>query len=161
MSADAVRVRQMVADDLERVIEIANGLAEAPHWEIAAYQSALDPDALVRRIALVAAEPSQRRVVGFLVAKGLIPESELETVAVAADAQGAGVGGLLIEAMFEELLKEQVAEVHLEVRNSNERAQRLYRRYGFGETGRRPGYYSDPVEDAVLMTRYLQPENCQ
>ena len=48
MSADAVRVRQMVADDLERVIEIANGLAEAPHWEIAAYQSALDPDALVR-----------------------------------------------------------------------------------------------------------------
>jgi ribosomal-protein-alanine N-acetyltransferase len=157
MSAGAVRVRRMVADDLEPVIQIANGLAEAPHWERSAYQSALDSDAQVRRIALVAERSVHGRVIGFLVAKVVIPESELETIAVAADAQGTGVGGLLIQAMVEELLRQQVTEVHLEVRRSNERAQRLYRRYGFEQTGRRPGYYSDPVEDAVLMARYLEP----
>jgi ribosomal-protein-alanine N-acetyltransferase len=155
------QVRPMIQQDLVQVVEIANSLAEAPHWSIDAYQSALDSQSPVRRIALVAEEPGQERLIGFLVAKMVIPESELETIAVAADAQGAGVGGLLIDAMIEELLKKQVAEVHLEVRNSNERARRLYRRYGFGETGRRAGYYSDPIEDAVLMSRFLRPAECE
>jgi ribosomal-protein-alanine N-acetyltransferase len=66
------------------------------------------------------------------------------------------VGGRLLGAVAEELLKHRVAEVHLEVRSSNERALRLYRRSGFEETGRRTGYYSDPVEDAVLMSRRLE-----
>jgi len=157
MTPRQFQVRPMIQQDLHRVVEIANSLAEAPHWAIEAYQSALDPDPPVPRIALVAEESGRGRMVGLLVAKVVIPESELETIAVAADAQGAGVGGLLIEAMVEQLLKEQVAEVHLEVRSSNERAQRLYRRYGFEQTASRARYYSDPIEDAVLMARYLAP----
>jgi ribosomal-protein-alanine N-acetyltransferase len=164
MNAGAVRVRRMVAGDLDRVVEIANGLPEAPHWPVDAYQSPLnsadlDPIAPARRIALVAEKSGHGQVVGFLVASVVTPESELETIAVAADAQRAGVGRRLIETMFEALQEEKVTKVHLEVRSSNERALRLYRGYGFVETGRRPGYYSDPVEDAVLMARPLPPAN--
>jgi ribosomal-protein-alanine N-acetyltransferase len=44
-----------------------------------------------------------------------------------------------------------VREVLLEVRRSNVAAQGFYRSVGFVEEGRRPGYYADPIEDAVLM----------
>ena len=156
MKPDEVVVRPMVERDLARVLEIANGLKEAPHWGIDTYRRALDPGAAVRRVALVAEDPGQRRIVGFVVVTVVTPEAELETIAVVADAQGAGVAGRLLGAVAEELLKHRVAEVHLEVRSSNERALRLYRRNGFVETGRRAGYYSDPVEDAVLMSRRLE-----
>ena len=43
--------------------------------------------------------------------------------------------------------------IHLEVRKGNETAIRLYERLGFERDGIRKGYYTDPVEDAVLMTR--------
>ncbi len=52
-----------------------------------------------------------------------------------------------------------VTEVILEVRASNQPALGLYRRLGFVETGRRPGYYMDPpepAEDAVLMRLGLE-----
>jgi ribosomal-protein-alanine N-acetyltransferase len=156
MKPGELRVRRMAVKDLARVMEIADGLKEAPHWAIETYKTALDPGAAVRRVALVAEDPSQRRIVGFVVVTVIVPEAELETIAMAADAQGAGVGGRLLGAVAEELLKHRVAEVHLEVRSSNERALRLYRRSGFEETGRRTGYYSDPVEDAVLMSRRLE-----
>jgi len=44
-----------------------------------------------------------------------------------------------------------VSEVALEVRYSNERAFSFYQRVGFRGVGRRPGYYREPVEDAVLL----------
>jgi ribosomal-protein-alanine N-acetyltransferase len=43
----------------------------------------------------------------------------------------------------------------LEVRASNDGAREMYRRFGFEETGRRPRYYRDNAEDAILMT--LEP----
>ena len=91
------------------------------------------------------------RVVGFAVAGLMAPEAELETIAVVAEAQRRGVGGRLLRALVEELRAEQVTELILEVRASNRKAQGFYRAQGFKETGRRPGYYADPEEDAVLM----------
>jgi [ribosomal protein S18]-alanine N-acetyltransferase len=49
-----------------------------------------------------------------------------------------------------------VREVMLEVREGNHSAQGFYRFLGFREEGRRPGYYADPVEDAVLMRLSLR-----
>ncbi len=46
-------------------------------------------------------------------------------------------------------------ELYLEVRVSNTAAQRLYERYDFEEVGRRPGYYTSPVEDAIVMRKRL------
>ena len=90
-------------------------------------------------------------VVGFAVASLVAPEAELETMGVASEGQRRGVGARLLQALVEELRAERVTELMLEVRASNCGALAFYRALGFRETGRRPRYYADPEEDAVLM----------
>lgn len=149
--AAEVRVRRMRAADLERVMEIAGSLPEAPQWPVPAYRAVLDPLNTPRRIALVAEEPETGAVTGFAVGSLLAPEAELETIAVAGEGQRRGVGGRLFRAMVEALRTEQVTKVILEVRASNRAALGFYRAQGFAEAGRRSRYYADPQEDAVLM----------
>ena len=152
MTAEGFAIRPMRAADLARVLEIASGLPTAPHWNEQAYLAALDPGATPRRIALVASDPTSSQLVGFTVACQLAPHAELELVAVAAEAQGQGIGRALLERLFSELRQDGIEEVFLESRASNLTALGLYARLGFRETGRRIGYYADPIEDAVVMS---------
>jgi ribosomal-protein-alanine N-acetyltransferase len=80
------------------------------------------------------------------------PEGELESIAVRAEEQGRGIGKNIFWALVEELKAAGVGEVLLEVRASNEPALGFYRSLGWDEAGRRPRYYADPEEDAVLMS---------
>jgi ribosomal-protein-alanine N-acetyltransferase len=150
-----VRIRHMMPADLVRVMEIAQSLKEAPHWPRSAYETALNPQSAPQRIALVAADAESGNVAGFAVASVLPPQAELETIAVAAEGQRRGVGRNLFAALAGELVIRQVQELFLEVRVSNGPALQLYRSLGFSETGRRPRYYIDPVEDALLLTLRL------
>lgn len=150
-----VRIRRMTPADLARVMEIAQTLKEAPHWPRTAYETALDPQSAPQRVALVAEGVVSGTVAGFAVASVLPPQAELETIAVAAEGQRRGVGRILFAALAEELAIAQVQELFLEVRASNGPALGLYRSLGFSETGCRPRYYVDPVEDAVLLTLRL------
>jgi [ribosomal protein S18]-alanine N-acetyltransferase len=166
-SPAAVQIRRMTPEDLDRVMEIAQSLDHAPQWPHQAYVAALDSLNTPHRIALVAAgpypdpnadpnsTPETGAVVGFLVASSLPPQAELETIAVSVEAQRRGVAGRLFAAMGEALKQERVREVILEVRPSNRAALAFYRAQGFAETGRRPRYYADPVEDAVLLALRL------
>jgi ribosomal-protein-alanine acetyltransferase len=146
-----VLVRPMSAADVERVLKIAESLREAPQWAASAYLAAINPDHSPRRIALVAADVESGAPIGFLVASLMAPEAELETIAVAAEGQRRGVGARLLGTLQEELKMERVTELLLEVRASNHGALGFYAALGFRETGRRPRYYADPEEDAVLM----------
>jgi ribosomal-protein-alanine N-acetyltransferase len=141
----------MALADVERVIEIAQSLKDAPHWPHSAYLAALDHEAAPHRIALVAEAPETGAIAGFAVASLLPPQAELETIAVAAENQRRSIAHRLFAAIVEELRTARVNEVLLEVRASNSPALAFYRTVGFIETGRRPRYYADPVEDAVLL----------
>jgi ribosomal protein S18 acetylase RimI-like enzyme len=152
----AAHVRRMTPADMDRVIEIAESLKEAPHWPRSAYLAALDPKVAPPRIALVAEEPGSDAVAGFAVASLLPPQAELETIAVASSAQRCGLAQQIFAALAAELKPAHIAEVLLEVRASNQPALGFYRLLGFVETGRRPRYYHDPVEDAVLMSLQLK-----
>ena len=74
---------------------------------------------------------------------------------MAPDRRRRGIGGLLVEAVLEEARSRGVAQISLEVREGNRGAQGLYRSRGFAIVGRRPGYYSDPIEAALVMRRSL------
>jgi [ribosomal protein S18]-alanine N-acetyltransferase len=141
----------MSAADLNRVLEIAGSLHEAPQWPASAYVATMNPENEPQRIALVAADSGSDAPVGFLLAGLVPPEAELETIAVALEWRRRGVGELLLEALMQELRTVSVTELHLEVRASNLGALSFYSRSGFAETGRRARYYADPKEDAVLM----------
>ena len=152
MSGEAdLRVRQMRADDLPRVLEIERALKDAPHWTPSAWQRVLDPGAARRRVVVVAENSESNMVLGFAVAALAAPEGELEAVAVAPEWQRHGVARRLFGGLADELRRVEVWEVFLEVRASNQAALGLYGALGFAETGRRERYYSDPEEDAVLM----------
>jgi ribosomal-protein-alanine acetyltransferase len=150
LSPDAF-IRRMTPTDLDRVMEIAERLKEAPQWPRFAYLAALEPKAVPRRIALVAEGPAAGMVTGFAVASLLPPEAELEIIAVAPTAQRRGLAVRLFEALIAEFDTAFIKGIMLEVRSNNKPALELYRRLGFVETGHRPRYYHDPVEDAILM----------
>jgi len=152
VSAAGVLIRPMRCDDIPRVLEIADGLSEAPHWPPETYMKALDSAALPARIALVAEDP-ESGVAGFLVTVMVPPQAELETIAVSKQVRRQGIAARLLAEVLRNLKEHQITEVTLEVRESNYPAQAFYRSSGFAQTGRRSGYYSDPKEDAILLQR--------
>lgn len=153
--ATNIEIRPMAPADLDQVVEIDRSLSQAPHWPLAAYIAALDPDSSPRRVALVAVDQRANIAVGFTVASLLPPQAELETIAITAEVQRRGVARRLFTALAEELRTAHGKEIILEVRESNHPALAFYRAQGFLETGRRPRYYADPQEDAVLLSLRL------
>ena len=78
-------------------------------------------------------------------------EADITNVAVKENARRKGVAGLLLQEAKQIALKEGVMAFTLEVRVSNQAAIRLYEKHGFHSVGRRPGFYEDPKEDALIM----------
>jgi len=140
--------------DVPQVMEIATSLPEAPHWPQSVYTNALDPEAAPERIAMVAELP-QNLLAGFLITVLIPPQAELEVIAVAQHAQRQGIATRLLSELLSILQKRQITEVMLEVRQSNYAARYFYASAGFEETGRRTGYYTEPKEDAILLSRPL------
>ncbi|MGZ6811801.1 MAG: GNAT family N-acetyltransferase, partial [Blastococcus sp.] len=79
-------------------------------------------------------------------------EAHVATLGVTGALQGEGIGSLLLDALLAEADRRSPV-VLLEVRADNEAAQRLYRRRGFTEIGRRRAYYQPSGTDAVVMKR--------
>lgn len=87
---------------------------------------------------------------GFLVARALDGEWEIENIAIAGAARRRGLGTRLLGEFVDSVRRERAAAVFLEVRESNRAARALYEKWAFVESGRRPRYYADPPEDAIL-----------
>jgi ribosomal-protein-alanine N-acetyltransferase len=100
----------------------------------------------------VAREDKGHPPAGFLLAWRLGGDLEILTVAVDPSQRWAGIGTALVGTATAEARALGCERVLLEVRASNAAALALYRRAGFIEDGLRRGYYSDPTEDAVLMS---------
>jgi len=151
MIAGAMAIRPMTSVDVDRVFEIAAALDQAPQWPLEAYEAMLDAANVGRRIALVAEEAGSGKVAGFAIASLVPPEAELESIGVTAEFQKRGIGRRLVKEMGKNLGLRGVTKVHLEVRDSNLAAKGLYASLGFIEAGRRSGYYTDSIEDAIMM----------
>lgn len=64
-----------------------------------------------------------------------------------------GLGTLLLEETLRYANSENAKSLTLEVRESNIKAINLYQKFGFVEVGKRPGYYADDRETAIIMER--------
>jgi ribosomal-protein-alanine N-acetyltransferase len=80
-------------------------------------------------------------------------EAFVQTLAVAPEAQGQGLGAVLLQALLDEAARRRKTTVTLEVRADNAPAQRLYQRFGFRQAGVRRGYYQPSGTDALVMMR--------
>ncbi len=83
---------------------------------------------------------------------------ELLNIAVHPEARRNGLGKHLMEWMFRQGIAEGINKIWLEVRPSNRIARKLYCKMGFGEVARRPRYYRDSNEDAIVMACGLSPQ---
>ena len=155
ISGSDCTIRRMRAGDVEAVLTLAAALNEAPHWPAGVYLGALDPDRSPKRIALVAETGHSAGVAGFAIASVLPPQAELESIAVRADQQHRGIGRMLMDELVSELSPAAVSEILLEVRASNRAACNFYISGGWRQTGTRARYYSNPEDDAILMSLAL------
>lgn len=131
-------------------IEIACGLSP---WTPTAYEAELK-----RADSLIAVAWVGDSRVGFvagrtqLVLKG---EAAINNIGVLPAYRGRGIGSCLLMKFRDVCIDRQTTSIWLEVRASNLPAMALYRSHGFVAQGLRPNFYSDPVEDAQIMTLSL------
>ncbi len=144
----------MTAADLDRVLDLERALFGEEAWSGQMLTGELSQQP-ASRYYLVADAGGQ--IVGYAGLLGVGWQGDVLTLAVAADHWGQGIGSALLEALLDEAARRGCAEVFLEVRTDNQRAQRLYRRHEFAEIGIRKGYYQPSGADALVMRRSLAP----
>lgn len=91
-------------------------------------------------------------VVGYAGAWLVYDEGQITNIAIRPSARRQGFGATLTRALIEECFKRGMHEIFLEVRISNLSALSLYRQLGFTVKGMRKNYYSEPKEDAYIMS---------
>ena len=149
-------VRPAHRADLDGILVLARQCPEAPQWPSAVWTAFLSP---------IAGEPGPLRtafvcesggaIVGFAAATLLLDgqenRCEMESIAVDPAARNRGLGAALLQAVLAWAARSGARQLALEVRASNTPALRLYARMGLRVSGRRPRYYADPEEDALLL----------
>jgi [ribosomal protein S18]-alanine N-acetyltransferase len=142
-----MHVRPATLADVPVMMRLAHHSATAAHWSHEQYDrvfSAVTPP----RLALIIEETAG--VQGFLIAKGIAAEWELENIAIAGPARRRGLGTRLLGEFLDHARAQGASTVFLEVRESNRAARSLYEKWAFEETGRRVRYYQNPDEDAIV-----------
>jgi [ribosomal protein S18]-alanine N-acetyltransferase len=153
-----VRISQMREHDLLEVVEIeeATGLSR---WGWEAYygelSNARETVMLVARAAMFEQRLAPQGIVGFIAARLTADELHINNMAVREEWRQKGIGSVLLGEALEEGRRRGATRSFLEVRASNRAAQALYAGHGFRTSARRRGYYTDPAEDALVMTATL------
>jgi len=141
-------IRKMEEADLAAVENLLASCAGAAQWS---------PAILLRDSAGSCAlvKEAQGLIVGFVGLRIVATEAELLNLAVAPEWRHQAIGRGLLVAALSCAHQAGVREMFLEVRTSNVGARALYASLGFTGNGRRTNYYSDPVEDALVLSKVL------
>jgi ribosomal-protein-alanine N-acetyltransferase len=86
-------------------------------------------------------------------------QAHINNLAVRPELRRRGLGSQMLQAVIAEAQKLGAATLSLEVRRSNIAAQRLYLRAGFREEAVRKSYYTQPVEDALVLSLKIKSDN--
>jgi ribosomal-protein-alanine N-acetyltransferase len=98
------------------------------------------------------------KVIGYAFWHLVADEMHVLKVAVTPAWRGQGIASMLLERCFTLSVEQGAKSAHLEVRPSNIAAIELYQKLGFELVGRRPKYYPDSKEDALLMMKILKED---
>jgi [ribosomal protein S18]-alanine N-acetyltransferase len=152
-----ITISRMSEHDLLEVVEIEEG-SGLSRWGWAAYYAELQ--STNRNLMLIACpRKSQiiehRRIAGYIVARETAGELHINNVAVREQYRRRGIGRALLGRIIHEAQQLGATTAFLEVRSGNAPALVLYEKCGFKAIARRANYYSDPPEDAVVMSLNL------
>lgn len=144
----------MNSNDIEQLNAIDQASFSMP-WPKRAYEYELNENPHSRLwVAEVTYPDGSKRVAGMIVLWLIIDVAHIATLAVHPDLRGQGIAKYLLATAIRAGIQNGASEATLEVRAGNKIAQKLYRLFCFKVVGRRPHYYQDNKEDAVIMTVY-------
>ena len=143
-------VRTMRPMDLEAVMRIERRSFSAP-WEESTFRGLLRRPSAALLVAEVGLE-----VAGYSVMWFAADEGEIGDIAVHPEMRGTGIGRTLLLECISVAAARGIRSLFLEVRETNDVARRLYATVGFCVVGVRKLYYTEPVEDAIVMRLDLQ-----
>ena len=95
-------------------------------------------------------------LLGYVGSQTVMGEADMMNLAVVPDRRREGIGDELVSQLVKALKDRDAYSLTLEVRASNQPALGLYERKGFVQVGRRPNYYREPKEDALILRKEWQ-----
>jgi [ribosomal protein S18]-alanine N-acetyltransferase len=147
-----VRIEPMRQEDLPEVLAVEVASFGLP-WTREMFETDLArrglAELLVARLAGAGVPPP---LAGYICVWTIGEELHVNNLAVDPRWRRRGIASALLAEALDHGRTQGTRRAFLEVRASNVAAQALYRRFGFEATGVRKGYYTHPVEDAVIMT---------
>jgi ribosomal-protein-alanine N-acetyltransferase len=142
-----MNIRRMTLDDIAQVVAIDQASFSLP-WPERSFRFEISENPGSR--AWVAEVDG--KITGMIVAWLFVDEAHIATIATHPDHRRQGVADALLKHTLRHMQGEGATNAVLEVRAGNLVAQAMYRKFGFVEAGRRPKYYKDNGEDALLMS---------
>ena len=110
---------------------------------------------LHNQLALWLVAEEEGCVAGYIGSQTVPNESDMMNVAVHPDFRRKGIAEALVNALCDALKEQGSISLTLEVRASNDPAKALYEKLGFALAGKRPNYYRNPKEDALILKKML------
>ena len=142
-------VRELKVEDSAAVAEMEQQIFSDPWSEKSVMET------VQQKQSVCFAAEKAGHILGYLLVYHAADEAEIARIAVQKEARRQGVAGKLMLALENYCEEHQIVRLLLDVRESNETARNFYTESGFAEDGIRQGFYSNPSEDAVLMSRQL------
>jgi len=143
---NTITFRKMTVEDLDDVIEVEVNSFATP-WSREAFYNELTKNQFAHYLVAEVDE----KVVGYCGVWIIVDEAHITNIALLPDYRGMKLGEALMGRIIEIARELGAIRITLEVRVSNERAQNLYRKFGFEEGALRKQYYTDNMEDALVM----------
>ena len=143
-----IAIREMRIDDVPAVVEIDQMSFSLP-WPEGSFRYEVGQNKAARCLV---AETGDKRLAAMVVSWVIVDELHIATLATHSDFRRQGIGSQLLASALADGRERGARRAMLEVRESNEAAQAMYRQFGFEVSGRRASYYRDNGEAALLMT---------
>ena len=142
-------IREMKREDVPAIAELEK-LCFSDPWSENSIASELDNPLSYWLVA-----EDNGKIAGYVGSQSVLDAADMMNLAVSPDCRQQGVGQALVNGLVQHLQKNNVIALLLEVRVSNARAISLYEKLGFEQVGRRPKYYHNPREDALILRKEL------
>lgn len=142
-------VRELKVEDSAAVAEMEQQIFSDPWSEKSVMET------VQQKQSVCFAAEKAGHILGYLLVYHAADEAEIARIAVQKEARRQGAAGKLMQALEHYCEEHKMEKLLLDVRESNEAARSFYTKNGFVEDGIRQGFYVNPSEDAVLMSRQL------
>lgn len=142
-----IRLEKMTAAHVSQVAELEKICFSDPWSEKSVATELTNP------LSLWVVALDEEQVAGYVGSQSVEGEADMMNVAVHPNYRRRGIAGELVTHLIAQLAENNVHSLALEVRASNLPAISLYEKLGFTQVGRRPNYYRNPKEDALILKK--------